>query len=156
MKRPTIKGSNGPSLVQTIPLASLHARVMHTVANSSSIEWNITLAGIRHTHHYGHTEIHKFGFANHFGFSCTASPAALAGCPERYSKWRSGVSEYDRIVSGPMLDQAIKRGFIAENKLNWVVAEFSLVDQLSPLGGLSLTSSPPVAPSVSKGVVWTL
>ena len=41
-----------------------------------------------------------------------------------------------------MLDQAIKRGFIAENKLNQVAAEFSLVDQLSPLGGLSLTSSP--------------
>ena len=87
--------------------------------------------------------------------SCTASPAALAGCPEQYSKSRSGVSECDRVVSGPMLDQAIKRGFIAENKLNQV-AEFSLVDQLSPLGGLSLTSSPPVAPSVSKGVVWTL
>ena len=69
---------------------------------------------------------------------------------------RAVVSECDRVVSGPMLDQAIKRGFIAENKLNRVVAEFSLVHQLSPLGGLSLTSSPPVAPSVSKGVVWTL
>ena len=45
-------------------------------------------------------------------------PAALAGCPEQYSKSRSGVSECDRVVSGPMLDQAIKRGFIAENKLN--------------------------------------
>ena len=156
MKRPTIKCSNGPSLVQTIPLASLHARVMHTVTNSSSSMCTNTQSGIRHNHHYGHTELHKFGFANHFVFSCTASPAALAGCPEQYSKSRSGVSECDRVVSGPMLDQAIKRGFIAENKLNQVAAEFSLVDQLSPLGGLSLTSSPPVAPSVSKGVVWTL
>ena len=57
-------------------------------------------------------------------FSCTASPAALAGCPEPYLKSRSGVSERDRVVSGPMLDQAIKRGFIAENKLNQVAAEF--------------------------------
>ena len=154
MKRPTIKCSNRPSLVETIPLSSRHARVMHTVANSNSSMSTRTQSRIRHINHYGHTELHKFGFANHFVFSCTASPAALAGCPEQYSKSRSGVSECDRVVSGPMLDQAIKRGFIAENKLNQV-AEFSLVHQLSPLGGLSLTSSPPVAPSVSgnhKGV----
>ena len=151
-----IKCSNGPSLVQTIPLASLHARVMHTATNSSFIVCCTTPDGISLNHHCGHNILHKFGFANHFVFSCTASPAALAGCPEQYSKSRSGVSECDRVVSGPMLDQAIKRSFIAENKLNQVAAEFSLVHQLSPLGGWSLTSSPPVAPSVSKGVVWTL
>ena len=156
MKRPTIKCSNGPSLVQTIPLASLHARVMHTVTNSSFSMCASTPDGISLIHHCGHNILHNSVLQITLSFSCTASPAALAGCPEQYSKSRSGVSECDRVVSGPMLDQAIKRGFIAENKLNQVAAEFSLVHQLSPLGGLSLTSSPPVAPSVSKGVVWTL
>ena len=92
----------------------------------------------------------------HGNWHGTGPELAQKTSSELAPKTGSGVSECDRVVSGPMLDQAIKRGFIAENKLNQVAAEFSLVHQLSPLGGLSLTSSPPVAPSVSKGVVWTL
>ena len=123
---------------------------MHTVANSNSSMWNVLhlpelgtfiTVGIRNNT--------NSALQNHFAFvlylSCTASPAALAGCPERYSKLRSGVSKYDRVVSGQVVDQAIKRGFVAGIKGNWVVAEFYLAHQAAPLRGLGLTSSPSVA-----------
>ena len=73
--------ATGARSYKAIPLASLHARVMHTVANSNSSICKIATTGISLIHHCGHTELHKFGFASHFAFVLYRVASGPGGLP---------------------------------------------------------------------------